>query len=537
MSTFTNSKKRFAASLAVVALISVGLTSIPVAANAAPVCATHPTTKVTSCGGATTDGAKYAIQVPGNFNGTLFLYSHGYRYVLDIPGTYSTATVLANPIPGPTSPDYTDMTTIGTLLEEGYAVAGSTFPVLGWNTRAAIATNVELIGVVKKKFTKTKKVIAWGESLGGFITQALAEKYPNLIDASGLMCPALGNVAAEMTTAGDFLWGLKVLFEPKLVGHAYAAGTPGMMQAYGDLTLLKSLSDKLKVSIATELATSKPSWPEGAPGATLLASVPVRSVLLYLGLMAGIPTRSAHFDGVSGPGAEGSTTAFGFAAVGSPALAVLENGFTAAGLAVLGTYDLEKQSGGAFFDNSKTDYAKRVAVEKSIWNIALSGSAAIAGIQTVLGMAAVAPRWTAPEPSKYAFSLQIKHTGKLSDPTVALTATEDAIVPEGNTQWLINQQKTAAAKAKLLVLWNAPADAYTTFDATGSPVASTPEANGTGHCNFTPDQYLAVAHLLADAVDNGGRLDTGAYRDYVVGTAAGLSIEPRKARMQKFYSK
>ena len=166
MSTFTNSKKRFAASLAVVALVSVGLTSIPVAANAAPVCATNPTTKVTSCGGATTDGAKYAIQVPENFNGTLFLYSHGYRYVMDIPG-YSTAAVLANPIPGPTSPDYTDMTTIGTLLEEGYAVAGSTFPVLGWNVKEAIKTNVELIGVVKKKFKKTKKVIAWGESLGG----------------------------------------------------------------------------------------------------------------------------------------------------------------------------------------------------------------------------------------------------------------------------------------------------------------------------------------------------------------------------------
>jgi pimeloyl-ACP methyl ester carboxylesterase len=534
MSTFTNSKKRFAASLAVVALISVGLTSIPVAANAAPVCATVG--KVTSCGGATTDGAKYAIQVPSNFNGTLFLYSHGYRYVMDIPG-YSTAAVLANPIPGPTSSDYSDMTTIGTLLEEGYAVAGSTFPVLGWNTKEAIKTNVELIGVVKKKFTKTKKVIAWGESLGGYITQALAEKYPKLIDASGLMCPALGNVAAELATAGDFLWGLKTIFEPKLKGHAYSAGVPGMVEAGTDLALLKGLADKLKVSIATELATSKPSWPAGTPGATYLAAVPVRSVLLYLGLMAGIPTRSAHFDGVSGPGAEGSTTAFGFAAVGSPALAVLENGFNAAGLAVLGTYDVEKQSGGAFFDNTKTDYAKRVAVEKSVWNIALSGSAAITGIQTVLGTAAIAPRWAADPLGAYNFAKQIKHTGKLSHPTVTLTATEDAIVPEGNTQWLINKQKTAADKAKLLVLWNAPADAYTTFDATGTPVSSTPEANGTGHCNFTADQYLAVAHMLADAVESGGKLDTGAFRKYVVAVTDGISIEPRKGRMQKFYDK
>ena len=536
MSTFTKSKKRFAASLAVVALVSVGLTSIPVAANAAPVCATNPTTKVTSCGGATTDGAKYAIQVPEDFNGTLFLYSHGYRYVMDIPG-YSTAAVLANPIPGPTSSDYTDMTTIGTLLEEGYAVAGSTFPVLGWNVKEAIKTNVELIGVVKKKFKKTTKVIAWGESLGGFITQALAEKYPKLIDASGLMCPALGNVTAEFTTAGDFLWGLKTFFEPKIKGRNYSAGIPGMVEAGTDLALLKALADKLKTSIGTELVTSAPSWPAGAPGAAVLGAIPVRSVLLYIGLMAGIPTRSAHFDGVSGPGADGSSTAFGFAAVGSPAIAILENGFNAAGLAVLGTYDLEKQSGGPFYDNTKTDYAKRVTVEKSVYNGALSGSTAIAGIQLALANAAFAPRWAADPLAAYNFSKQIKHTGKLNHPTVTLTATEDAIVPEGNTQWLINKQKTAADKAKLLVLWNAPADAYTTFDATGTPVSSTPEANGTGHCNFTADQYLAVAHMLADAVESGGKLDTGAFRKYVVAVTDGISIEPRKGRMQKFYDK
>jgi len=59
-----------------------------------------------------------------------------------------------------------------------------------------------------------------------------------------------------------------------------------MVEAGTDLALLKGLADKLKVSIATELATSKPSWPAGTPGATYLAAVPVRSVLLYLGLMA-----------------------------------------------------------------------------------------------------------------------------------------------------------------------------------------------------------------------------------------------------------
>jgi pimeloyl-ACP methyl ester carboxylesterase len=415
-------------------------------------------------------------------------------------------------------------------------VVGSTFPVLGWNVKEAIATNVELIGIFKKKFTDTKKVIAWGESLGAYITQALAEKYPKLIDGAGLMCPALGNVAATVTTGGDFLWGLKTFFAPTLTGRNYAAGQAGKDQVYADLGILRALGDALKTSVATELKTNTPSWPAGAPGAVALGSVPVRSVVLYLGLMSGIPTRSAHLDGVSGPGAAGSSTAFGFATMGSPALAVLQNGFDAAGLAVLATYDLEKQSGGAFFDNTKTDYAKRTTVEKSIYNTPLSGATAIAGIERYLANPAVT-RWAAAPAAAAKFAKQIKHTGKLSDPTVVLAATEDPVTSEGNTQWLIDRQKTAAAKAKLLVIWNKPADQYTTFTASGEPDTSGPKANGTGHCNFTAEQYLAVAYMLADAVEYNGKLDTGTVRTWAINSAEGLSITPRKARIQKFYQK
>jgi hypothetical protein len=222
--------------------------------------------------------------------------------------------------------------------------------------------------------------------------------------------------------------------------------------------------------------------------------------------------------------------------MGSPALAVLQNGFDAAGLAVLATYDLEKQSGGAFFDNTKTNYAKRTTLEKSIFNAPLSGATAIAGIESYLANPAVS-RWAATPAAAAKFATQIKHTGKLSDPTVVLAATEDPITPEGNTQWLINQQKTASAKAKLLVIWNKPADQYTTFTAAGQPDTSGPKANGTGHCNFTADQYLAVANILSDAVENNGKLDTGVVRANALESATGLSITPRKARMQKYYQK
>jgi alpha-beta hydrolase superfamily lysophospholipase len=529
MFTFTKNQTKFASVLISVALVTFGVSAGPAQAiDNRPACGPD-LEGVTVCEGATTDGAKYAIQVPEDFNGTVFLYSHGYQYSVDVPPLgYSTATSLDNPAVGP------DEMVNQTLLAQGYALAGSTFPVLGWNAAEAVKTNVELIGVVKKAFKDTKKVIAWGNSLGAYITQALAEKYPKLIDGTGLMCPALGDVNAVITGAGDFLWALKTFFEPRLTGHAYAAGSAGLMQAYTDLGLLQELGVKLQTAIGAELVTGTPQWPAGSPAATSLGTIPVRSVILYLGLMAGIPTRSAHLDGVTGPGVEGSSAEFGFASLGNPVLAVLQNGFDAAGLAVLAKYDLEVKSGGAFWNNLRTDYASRMTFEKSVFNTALSGSTAIAAIETYLASFQV-PRQAASAPAAAAFAKQIKHTGKLSDPTVVLAATEDPITTDGNTQWLVNKQKTAAAKAKLLVLWNKPAASYTKFTAAGLPDTSGPKANGTGHCNFTADQYLAVSDLLSDAVNNKGKLDTGTLRANVLESAPGLSIAPYKGRIQKFY--
>ena len=68
-------------------LFSIFLVSIP-AATAAPLC--DGKVPVNSCVGVTSDGAPYAMQVPANFNGTVLIYSHGYRpnvNVIDgIPG-------------------------------------------------------------------------------------------------------------------------------------------------------------------------------------------------------------------------------------------------------------------------------------------------------------------------------------------------------------------------------------------------------------------------------------------------------------------
>ena len=490
---------------------SLAITNVPSVANAAPACAG---TLLVQCQGVTSDGAPYVMQVPANFNGTAFLYSHGYRYNVDIPaaipliGGYK---ITNTPQPGPLVGS--DTVVIKTLLSKGYAVFGSGFARQGWNADSGLATDVELIKEFKTKFTTTKHVVAWGESLGGFITQALAEKHPELVDAVAPMCMAAGSVEAELTMAGDFLWGVKTFFDPTIKGGNYASPA----EAVGDLVKVFTVMGKLQKGIGTELVTGKPQWPDTTPATvsgSALANIPTRSVLLMLGLMAGLPTQSAHFDGTTGPGSPNSSTYTSFALAASPALAVLENGTTAAALAVLVTADVEGQAGGAIFDNTKTDYSARVASETSVYNAGLSGSSAIAGI---LGYLKVAPRAAGNATAIAKMRSLLSHSGKINVPTITLAATADQVTPPGNTQLIAEKyaaqyeaQKAANIKAgksrglpQLANIWVVPSAHYTTFDAAGSPVTSTAAANGTNHCNFTAKQYLGVADLLASAGTNG----------------------------------
>ena len=88
--------------LASAVLVLTGLVAIPSSASAAPLC--DGKFPVQSCIGATSDGAPYVMQVPANFNGTVYLWSHGYRYNVPIPAAIPAIggyTVLNTPEPGP----------------------------------------------------------------------------------------------------------------------------------------------------------------------------------------------------------------------------------------------------------------------------------------------------------------------------------------------------------------------------------------------------------------------------------------------------
>jgi len=99
-------------------------------------------------------------------------------------------------------------------------------------------------------------------------------------------------------------------------------------------------------------------------------------------------------------------------------------------------------------------------------------------------------------------------SGKITVPTITLSATADHITPPGATQYLVNQYKSAIAsgdskKGLLVNIWNKPADEYTKFDAAGSPITPAKPTNGTQHCNFTESQFMMIAKMLTDSAKSG----------------------------------
>jgi pimeloyl-ACP methyl ester carboxylesterase len=512
-------KSRLTTLVGAAALVVASLSMVPAhAAATGPLC--DGKVPVQSCAGTTADGAAYAFQVPANFNGTVLLYSHGYRPAVAVPagipglGGYTVKNV-AETAPGQSEANFAPT---NALLAQGYALMGSGFSQQGWNLDVAVATNVELIDTFKKKFTTTKKVVAWGQSLGGIITQTLAEKYPNLVDAAAPLCMA-DNIAAEYTMAGDFLWAFKTFFNPAIKGGNYSAGAAGYVEAMTDLKLFFTALGEIQANLSAPVAAD--SWPStsSAAGKALgAAGIPARSALLLVGLVSGIPTQSTSFDSITGPTTLGDQLKLAYPSAVLPALAVLENGANSGALGVLIFHDIETQVGGAVFDNTATDYSARVAESSVIYNSGLSGNASLTAM---LGVLQASPRAKANADAVAKFNKLGATTGKINVPTIYMVGVADPVTPAGATQRMIDKYaaqfeaeveaaKKASygngsyvpAKSKILTLWSTTPKAWTKYDADGKPVAQkvTP---GTGHCTFTTANYLTVAKFATDAAVTG----------------------------------
>jgi len=235
-------------------------------------------------------------------------------------------------------------------------------------------------------------------------------------------------------------------------------------------------------------------------------------------------------------------------------MAILENGAQGAALAILATHDLELQTGGVFYDNSKTDYAARVADEAVTFNAALSGNTALNGLLSYLSpLNPAAPRSVANPAALAKLRALSTHTGKISVPTVVLAGETDVVSPAGNTQWLIDRyaeqsaaEKAAAMKAdggsfkapknKLIVIWKTGSSSYSKFTAAGTPVSLSPsDPNSNAHCNYSAAQHVALINLTAQGIARGSLSYDGATRTIARKVMTGVIGPQRFPPLQKFY--
>jgi pimeloyl-ACP methyl ester carboxylesterase len=154
------------------------------------------TGSVTTVSGSLGDGATYEIQCPaGSWNGTLFLYSHGYV----VPGSANPAQDVGDPVTG------------GWMLAHGFALAGSSYATTGWAIAQALPDQIQTLDVFDGSYGRPDQTIAWGHSLGGIITAGLVQQYPGRFTAALPMCGVLSGGVATWNTALDSAFAFQQL--------------------------------------------------------------------------------------------------------------------------------------------------------------------------------------------------------------------------------------------------------------------------------------------------------------------------------------
>jgi pimeloyl-ACP methyl ester carboxylesterase len=197
---------------------------------------------VTTVNGTLADGATYLLECPaGAWNGTLYLYSHGYVS----PDSAS------NP-----AQDVGDPVTRAWMLGHGYALAGSSYASTGWAIAQALPDQINTLNAFGSLYGRPRTTVAWGHSLGGIITAGLLQDYPKRFDAALPMCGVLAGGVATWNTALDAEFAFQKLIDPAVqivnitdpaanlqaaeVAGAQAQATP---QGRARLALVSALGD------------------------------------------------------------------------------------------------------------------------------------------------------------------------------------------------------------------------------------------------------------------------------------------------------
>ena len=401
-----------------------------------------------SCAG-TRDDAKYQIKLPADkksWNGTLVIWSHGYRNAVPIP------TNPLDPAAGTSGVDTAaDVApsegVANSLTGKGYALAGSSFKTDGWDVLDGVAADNDLYKYFSSTFGAPKRVYIWGASLGGLITETLAETHPSWVSGVAPLCGVLGGTNLNLDLALDVAYMVKTLIYPKLTLTGFTSAEQAVAE--------------WKAASLAVYAKAKSATPEAIADLFAIAAV------------SGAPAKTMNFDGSTATSTGG---------------AYVEGIVTALGYGTWGRYDLEQRAGGNPSSNVGVDYTSRIGTSAA----ATINSIAPGQLTKVEAKLAAGTRVSADASARLKAASFGNPTGALKVPTVTLHTIDDPLVISPNETVFADRVGTHNDTTLLKQLFTAPPTTYKV-----APY-------GAGHCNFTTTEATGVITVL-DAWVRGGQ--------------------------------
>ncbi|BBC31939.1 Aromatic ring-opening dioxygenase LigA [Streptomyces graminofaciens] len=404
------------------AALLLAVTALPASTAVAADTASHVEGQLPS-------GATYMMDVPAAWNGTVLLFSHGY-------------TQAGSPNPAQNGPD---ATTKALLLEQGYALIGSSYATTGWAVTDAVPDQLATLAAFNDRFGAARRTIAWGRSYGGLVTTAIAERHADRIDGSLSMCGLVHGGVANWNNTLDPVFAIKTLLAPDsdvpltgLKDQAAATGAADAMTAVVD-SAQTTAEGRARIALAAALHNI-PVWNQTTQARPAADDWDAQ--------------QANQYDAVKG---------------------LLKIA------AFSRRQEAEVRAGGNMSWNTGVDYAKllgRSSVRKEVKELYKK-----AGLSLKADLAALdrAPRVSADPDAVAWMSRTSSFTGELTKPQFSIHTIGDALVPV-QTESALRRAVTAAGSASLLRQAN---------------------VDNAGHCTFSPAEQVAALHTLEDRISTG----------------------------------
>ena len=196
--------------------------------------------------GSLADGASWIADVPASWNGTIILFSHGF---------------------GPlAAQDAPDPATQADLLNLGYALAGSSYSGSSWWALAsATRDQFASLAAVEHTVGRPRRVIAWGESMGGLVSAEESQNAHGRINGTLTTCGLVAGALSLNNYQLDGEYALNQLLDPgqqiQLVRYASAGQASAAAAALAAVTAAaqSTAAGRARIALAAALL-NEPTW-------------------------------------------------------------------------------------------------------------------------------------------------------------------------------------------------------------------------------------------------------------------------------------